>query len=141
MKTVYETFSPEETYELAYKMGKEAAGGEVYCLKGELGAGKTCFTKGFAKGMGIDDDITSPTFTIVNEYYGDINLYHFDAYRLSGEDELYDTGADEYFYSGGVCIIEWADNIKEAVPEGAIYISFFKDFAKGTAYRKLEVER
>lgn len=140
MKRIIETNSPGETYALAEEMGRKAVGGSIYCLDGELGAGKTCFVKGFAKGMGIEEDITSPTFTIVNEYEGDINLYHFDAYRLGDEDGLYDIGADEYFYSDGVCIIEWAQIIKNAVPKGAVWINIYKDISKGTDYRRVEVE-
>ncbi len=141
MKKTYETFSPEETYELAFEMGKKAAGGDIYCLDGELGAGKTCFAKGFARGMGICENITSPTFTIINEYEGDPALYHFDAYRLGDEEGLYAIGADEYFYKNGVCIIEWSDIIKTALPENAIKIRLFKDGIKGDGYRRIEVEQ
>ncbi|MCD8090241.1 MAG: tRNA (adenosine(37)-N6)-threonylcarbamoyltransferase complex ATPase subunit type 1 TsaE [Clostridiales bacterium] len=85
--------------------------------------------------------MTSPTFTIVNEYEGRLKLCHFDVYRLENEDELYDIGADEYFFGEGVCIIEWAEIVKEAIPRGAVWIRIFKDFEKGEDYRRVEVER
>ncbi|MCC8098266.1 MAG: tRNA (adenosine(37)-N6)-threonylcarbamoyltransferase complex ATPase subunit type 1 TsaE [Eubacterium sp.] len=141
MKTVYETHSGEETEKIGYEFGKNAKAGEIYCINGGLGAGKTCFTKGFAKGLGITDHITSPTFTIVNEYKGRIPLYHFDVYRLENEDELYDIGADEYFFGEGVCIIEWADIVKDAIPAGAVWIKILKDLEKDDNFRRIEAEK
>lgn len=98
-------------------LGNNLKSGDVICLNGDLGAGKTTLTKSIGKGMGIDDYITSPTFTIINEYYGKLNLYHFDTYRLETDMDVEYLGFDEYFYGDGVCIIEWADKIKEALPE------------------------
>ncbi|MCD8158999.1 MAG: tRNA (adenosine(37)-N6)-threonylcarbamoyltransferase complex ATPase subunit type 1 TsaE [Clostridiales bacterium] len=141
MKTVYETHSGEETEKIGFEFGKNAKAGEIYCINGDLGAGKTCFTKGFARGLGITDHITSPTFTIVNEYEGRLSLYHFDVYRLQDEDELYDIGADEYFFGDGVCIIEWAGIVKDAIPKGAVWIKILKDLEKDDNYRRIEEER
>ncbi|MCD7777064.1 MAG: tRNA (adenosine(37)-N6)-threonylcarbamoyltransferase complex ATPase subunit type 1 TsaE, partial [Clostridiales bacterium] len=98
-------------------------------------------TKGVARGLGIPEHITSPTFTIVNEYEGRLSLYHFDVYRLQDEDELYDIGADEYFFGDGVCIIEWADIVKDAIPKGAVWIKILKDLEKDDNYRRIEEER
>ena len=138
---VTETRSPEETYELGRKIGLQARPGQVYTLTGDLGVGKTVFTKGFAEGLGIDDDITSPTFTIVNEYHsGRIPFYHFDVYRIGDEDEMFDIGFDEYVDGDGVCLIEWAELIKGIIPENAVSIKITKDLSKGLDYRKIEVE-
>ncbi|RVU55054.1 tRNA (adenosine(37)-N6)-threonylcarbamoyltransferase complex ATPase subunit type 1 TsaE [Anaerosphaera multitolerans] len=107
----------EETKVFGIKLGKLLRPGDVICLNGDLGAGKTTLTKSIGEGMGIEDYITSPTFTIINEYYGPVNLYHFDTYRLETEEDIFYMGFDEYFYGDGVCIVEWADKIKEALPE------------------------
>ena len=99
---IKEVCSEEETRKLGVDMGKKAKSGEIYCLKGNLGVGKTVFTKGFAEGLGINEHITSPTFTIVNEYSsGRIPFYHFDVYRIGDPDEMYDIGCDEYFFGEG----------------------------------------
>ena len=104
---IKEVYSEKETRDFAYEMAQKAEVGQVYCLDGDLGVGKTVFTKGFAEGLGIDDDITSPTFTIVNEYHsGRIPFYHFDVYRIGDEDEMFDIGFDEYVDGNGVCLIE-----------------------------------
>lgn len=107
----------EETEKFGIFLGENLRPGDVLCLNGDLGAGKTTLTKSIAKGLGIDDYVTSPTFTIVNEYYGDINLYHIDTYRLDDKIDVEYLGFDEYFYSDGVTIVEWADKIKDALPE------------------------
>lgn len=117
---IYETQSEEETFTLGENIGRKAKAGDIYCLSGELGTGKTYLSKGIAKGLEVNDIITSPTFTIVNEYMGRLPLYHFDVYRLEDEDELYGIGADEYFFGEGVCIIEWAELVKGAVPKNAV---------------------
>lgn len=103
--------------ELGIKLGSLLKSGDVICLNGTLGAGKTTLTKSIAKGMGICDYITSPTFTIINEYYGNLNLYHFDTYRLDNLTEASYLYFDEYFYGKGVCVIEWANKIKDILPE------------------------
>lgn len=107
----------EETEKFGIFLGENLRPGDVVCLNGDLGAGKTTLTKSIAKGLGIDDYVTSPTFTIVNEYYGDINLYHIDTYRLDDKIDVEYLGFDEYFYSDGVTIVEWADKIRDALPE------------------------
>lgn len=107
----------EETKKLGFKLGTLLKSKDVVCLNGDLGAGKTTLTKSIGEGMGIKDYITSPTFTIVNEYYSDLNLYHFDTYRLEGDLDVFYLGFDEYFYGDGVCIVEWANRIKDFLPE------------------------
>lgn len=118
-------------------MAQKAEVGQVYCLDGDLGVGKTVFTKGFAEGLGIDDDITSPTFTIVNEYHsGRIPFYHFDVYRIGDEDEMFDIGFDEYVDGDGVCLIEWAELIKGIIPENTVSLKSLK-----TCQRDLTIEK
>ena len=134
-----EVFSEQETYDFAYSLAQNAKSGDIYCLCGDLGVGKTVFTKGFAKGLGIDEHITSPTFTIVNEYAGSLPLYHFDVYRIADPDEMYDIGFDEYIFGESVCLIEWANLIEELIPENAKWINISKDLEKGLDYRKIEV--
>lgn len=139
---ITETRSSKETYELGYNMGENARAGDVYCLDGDLGVGKTVFTQGFAKGLGINEPINSPTFTIVQEYHdGRLPLYHFDVYRIGDITEMDEIGYEEYFYSEGVCLIEWGDLISEIMPENATYIKISKDLSKGFDYRKIEVTK
>ncbi|MDU7114462.1 MAG: tRNA (adenosine(37)-N6)-threonylcarbamoyltransferase complex ATPase subunit type 1 TsaE [Peptoniphilus harei] len=113
----------EETEKFGRFLGENLNPGDVLCLNGDLGAGKTTLTKSIALGLGIEDYVTSPTFTIVNEYYGKTNLYHIDTYRLDDKVDVDYLGFDEYFYSDGVIIVEWADKIKEALPEEYIEIN------------------
>lgn len=110
----YISKSVEDTYALARKIAERLKGGEVILLNGNLGAGKTTFTKGLAKALGIDEVVTSPTFTFMKEYKGRLSLYHFDMYRAEDEDELYELGLNDYLYADGVCVIEW--NKFESVP-------------------------
>ena len=139
---ITETRSSKETHELGYNMGKNARAGDVYCLDGDLGVGKTVFTQGFAKGLGINEPINSPTFTIVQEYHdGRLPLYHFDVYRIGDITEMDEIGYEEYFYSEGVCLIEWGNLISEIMPENATYIKISKDLSKGFDYRKIEVTK
>ena len=125
-----ETYSPADTQALGEKLGQEAKAGQVYCLNGDLGVGKTVFTTGFAKGLGIEEHITSPTFTIINEYEGRLPLYHFDVYRIADEDEMEYTGYEDYFYGQGVCLVEWAELVKGLIPEDAIWITVEKDYTQ-----------
>lgn len=107
----------KETEKFGIFLGENLKPGDVVCLNGDLGAGKTTLTKSIAKGLGIDDYVTSPTFTIVNEYYGKTDLYHIDTYRLDEKIDVDYLGFDEYFYSDGVTIVEWAEKIRDALPE------------------------
>lgn len=113
-----------ETQKFGHKLAANLKPGTVIALVGDLGTGKTALTKAIAEGMGIDDVITSPTFNIVKEYNsGRIPLYHFDVYRISDVDEMYELGYEEYFYGEGICIVEWADIIEEIIPENALRIN------------------
>ncbi|MBR1737138.1 MAG: tRNA (adenosine(37)-N6)-threonylcarbamoyltransferase complex ATPase subunit type 1 TsaE [Firmicutes bacterium] len=139
---IKEVFSAEETEKIGFDTGKNAKKGDIYCLSGDLGVGKTVFTKGFAKGLGIEEHITSPTFTIVNEYEnGGNKFYHFDVYRINDIEEMYDIGYEEYFYGEGICLIEWAEMIEELIPENAVWIEIKKDIEKGLDYRIIEVKK
>ena len=134
--------SRAETFAFGEKLGREAKPGEVYCLSGDLGAGKTVFSQGFAKGLGVEEDVTSPTFTIMNVYEGGrLPLYHFDMYRLSDGSELEAIGAEEYFYGEGVCLIEWPENIEGYLPEKAVKIRVEKDAGRGEEYRNIIIAR
>lgn len=113
----------EKTKVFGEFLGSILKPGNVICLNGDLGTGKTTMSKSIGLGMGISDYITSPTFTIINEYYGKLNLYHFDTYRLTDDADVEYLGFDEYFYGDGVCIIEWADRIKDALPEDYLNIN------------------
>ena len=117
------TNSPQETMKLGFKLGQRLKKGDIINLNGDLGAGKTHLVKGIAKALKIDEDITSPTFTIVNEYYGEIPLYHFDVYRINDIYELYEIGFEEYIYGDGVSIIEWGNLIIDILPDDIININ------------------
>ncbi len=121
------TNSPDETFALGKKVGRLVKPGMVICLSGEMGAGKTAITQGIVEGAGVEDYVTSPTYTIVNEYRGRIPIYHFDVFRIEDMEELYEIGFDEYLYGEGVVIIEWASYIKEILPQEYLWISIKKD--------------
>ena len=131
--------SAAETYEYARGLAAQAAPGMVYALDGELGAGKTVFAKGFAAGLGVEADVTSPTFAIVNEYEGRLPLYHFDVYRIASIDEMEDTGCEDYFYGKGVCLVEWADMIAPLLPEGTVFVRLARDAAEDANFRRITV--
>lgn len=116
----------KEVDEFGIKLGLLLKSGDVLCLNGDLGAGKTTLTKSIGLGLGVEDYITSPTFTLINEYYGNLNLYHFDVYRLENTEELYDLGFDDYFYGNGVSIIEWAEKIENMLPKERLIINIEK---------------
>lgn len=138
---IYETNSEKETFELGKNLGEQAKAGQIFCLNGDLGVGKTVFTQGFAKGLGIEENVNSPTFTIIQVYEeGRIPLYHFDVYRIGDPEEMYEIGYEEYFFGEGVCLIEWSKLIDELIPEGAINIEIDKNLEKGLDYRKITVE-
>ena len=134
----FESFSTDDTQKIAKNLAENAQAGHIYALDGELGAGKTAFSKGFAKGLGIVRDISSPTFAIINEYTcGRLPLYHFDVYRLQSSDDFFDAGLDDYFYAGGVSLIEWSQIVKDALPPHTTYIKIEKDFEKGENFRRV----
>lgn len=136
-----ETFSPEETHALGMQLGKQAKPGQIYCLDGDLGAGKTVFTQGFAEGLGIDGPVSSPTFTIVQQYEeGRIPLYHFDVYRIGDISEMDEIGYEDCFYGEGICLIEWSRLISEILPEQVIRIRIEKDPRRGFDYRRITIE-
>ena len=139
---IYETLSPEETLEVGKELGKASVAGQVYALVGDLGVGKTVFTKGFAEGLGIEEAVNSPTFTILQIYdEGRIPLYHFDVYRIEEPEEMEEIGFEEYIEGDGVCLIEWAGRIADILPENIIVIRIEKDLGKGLDYRKITVSR
>ncbi len=138
---VYSSNSPEETMSTGKMLGLKAEKGQVFCLVGDLGVGKTIFTKGFALGLQIDEHITSPTFTIVNEYEGPrLPFYHFDVYRIQDLEEMDEIGYEDYFFGEGVTFIEWANYIEDLIPEEALWIYIEKDLSKGVDYRKITIQ-
>ncbi len=138
---ITETFSEKETRELGERLGKEAVPGSVYTLTGDLGTGKTVFTQGFARGLGIREHVNSPTFTIVQEYNeGRLPFYHFDVYRIGDIEEMDEIGYEDYFYGDGVCLIEWAELVEELLPSQRTAVRIEKDLEKGFDYRKITVE-
>ena len=137
----FETFSPEETLELGRKFGREAQPGEVYTLVGDLGVGKTVCTQGIGHGLGIEELICSPAFTIVQVYEeGRMPFYHFDVYRIGDIEEMDEIGYEDYVYGEGVCLIEWANLIEEILPDHYQKITIRKDLEKGFDYREIEME-
>lgn len=138
---IFESYSYEDTIGIAAEIANTFTGGEFVAMYGDLGAGKTAFVQGIAKALGITNHVTSPTFTIVNEYEGRLPLYHFDVYRISDPDEMYEIGYEEYVDSNGVCIIEWAELIEDLFPQEYIKITILKDENKGFDYRKIILEK
>ena len=137
MKHIYQTKSPEQTEAVGQALGKVLKAGTVLAYRGDLGAGKTAFTRGLAAGLGAADKVTSPTYTIVNEYLsGRLPLFHFDMYRLLSADELWDIGWEDYLLRGGVCAVEWSENVEEAM-EDAIRVTIEK---LGEDSRRITVE-
>lgn len=138
---VIETGNAGETFDVGKKLGNEALPGSIFCLIGDLGVGKTVFTQGFAAGLGIEEPINSPTFTIVQEYKeGRIPLYHFDVYRIGDVTEMDEIGYEEYFFADGACLVEWGDTIEELMPENTVYITIEKCLEKGLDYRKITID-
>lgn len=136
-----ETFGADETFELGRSLGERVQPGTVISLIGDLGVGKTVFTQGFAKGLGIKEHINSPTFTIVQVYdEGRMPFYHFDVYRIGDVSEMDEIGYEDYFYGDGVCLIEWANLIEEIMPDKHGVITILKDLQKGFDYRKIIIE-
>ena len=137
---VIETRSPEETFALGKKIGEMARPGEIYTLTGDLGVGKTVFTQGVAAGLGITEPVSSPTFTIIQEYdSGRLPFYHFDVYRIGDIEEMDEIGYDDYFFGQGICLIEWANLIEDILPENRREIVIEKDLEKGFDYRRITI--
>ena len=140
MKREIETGTPEETFDLGFKLGQEAEAGQVYCLEGDLGVGKTVFAQGFAKGLGIAEAVNSPTFTILQSYEeGRLPFYHFDVYRIADVEEMDEIGYEDCFYGDGVSLVEWPGRIREIIPENAVWISIEKNVERGFDYRRITV--
>ena len=138
---IIETRSPEETFELGKKIGEAAKPGQVYTLNGDLGVGKTVFAQGVAAGLGITEPVSSPTFTIVQVYEeGRLPFYHFDVYRIGDIEEMEEIGYDDYFFGEGICLIEWAELIRDILPEKRIEITIEKDLTQGFDYRRITVQ-
>lgn len=132
------TNSSKETYEFAFELAKDAKPGDIICLDGDLGVGKTVFTQGFAAGLGIAGPVNSPTFTILQIYEeGRLPLYHFDVYRIGSSDEMDELGYEEYFFGEGVCLIEWSTIISDIIPDEAKRVVIEKDLEQGFDYRKI----
>ncbi|MCM1104758.1 MAG: tRNA (adenosine(37)-N6)-threonylcarbamoyltransferase complex ATPase subunit type 1 TsaE [Clostridium sp.] len=137
---IYETFCAEETFAIGRRLGERAAAGQIYTLNGELGVGKTVFTQGFAAGLSVPEPVNSPTFTIVQVYdTGRLPLYHFDAYRIGDAAEMDEIGYEDYFFGDGVCLIEWAERIREIIPAEAAVITIEKQPARGADYRRITI--
>ncbi len=140
-ETIIESFSPEDTKKLGVELGQNAKPGEVYTLLGDLGVGKTVLTQGIAEGLGIEEAICSPTFTIVQVYEeGRMPFYHFDVYRIGDIEEMDEIGYEDYFYGDGLTMIEWANLIEEILPPRRKDITIEKDLEKGFDYRKITIK-
>ena len=139
---IFESHSEQETFDFAKGLAEQSQKGDIYALTGDLGVGKTAFTKGFAEGLGITEPIVSPTFTFVQIYEeGRLPLYHFDVYRISDISEMDEIGYEDCFFGEGVSIMEWADLVDELIPEDAYRVSIKKDLTKGVDYRRTEIDR
>lgn len=138
----YSSFGPEDTLKIARELGQKVHARNVICLIGDLGVGKTLFSKGIAEGLGIEENVSSPTFTIVQEYNdGRLPLYHFDVYRIEDSEEMEEVGFSDMIYGEGVCLIEWADMILDILPEHYINVRIEKDLKKGFDYRRIIIEK
>ncbi|MBR4721249.1 MAG: tRNA (adenosine(37)-N6)-threonylcarbamoyltransferase complex ATPase subunit type 1 TsaE [Clostridia bacterium] len=138
---IYKSYSRKETENVAKAFAKTLKKGDVVCINGDLGSGKTAFTEGIARGMGITDIVSSPTFTIVNCYSGDVPLYHFDVYRISDSSEMYDIGFDEYISGDGVAVIEWAEIISDILPDERYDITITKNLDIHDDFREITIEK
>ncbi len=138
---VVDSFTAQDTYALGEKIASKAYKGQIFCLNGDLGVGKTVFTQGFATGLGITEPISSPTFTIVQVYEeGRLPLYHFDVYRIGDISEMEEIGYEDYFFGDGVCLVEWATLIRELLPEKVTVITIEKDLDRGFEYRRITID-
>ena len=135
----YISNSAQETEALGERLAARLRPGDVIAYTGDLGAGKTAFTRGLARGLDCRDRVTSPTFTIVNEYQGRIPLFHFDMYRLNGSEDLFDIGWEDYLSRGGVCAVEWSEQVADALPEGTVYVTLTRH-PEHDGWRSITVE-
>ena len=141
MQKTIDSFGEDDTRSLAADIARESKKGDVYALIGDLGVGKTAFAKGFAEGLGIDEPIVSPTFTVVHSYEGGrMPLYHFDVYRIGDVSEMDEIGYEDCFYGDGVSLMEWADLVEPILPDDVIRITIEKDLSKGIDYRRISIE-
>lgn len=138
---IYKSNSVKETENIAAAFAKTLNGGDVICLNGDLGVGKTAFVQGLAKGLGVTEYVSSPTFTIVNCYSGRLPVYHFDVYRINDADEMYEIGYEEYVYGGGVSVIEWPELISDILPDKRYDITITKNLEMHEDYREILVEK
>lgn len=136
----YISNSCSDTQKIAYDFAGSLKEGDVICMYGDMGVGKTAFVQGLAKGLGINEPITSPTFTIVNEYYGRLTLYHFDVYRIADPDEMYEIGYEEYVYGSGVSVIEWPQLIDDILPDKHYNVTIEKNYNEHDDYRLIKIE-
>ena len=140
-KVCKESFRAEDTYNIGKEIAKLAKPGEIYCLYGDLGTGKTVFSQGFGAGLGIEEPISSPTFTILKEYdEGRPPFYHFDVYRIGSEDEMEEIGYFDKIDGDGVCLIEWAELIRDILPQTYYKVTIEKDLERGFDYRSITIE-
>lgn len=138
---IRETYCAKETFALGRQIGEAARPGTIIALEGDLGVGKTVFTQGVARGLGISEPVNSPTFTIVQVYEGGrLPFYHFDVYRISDVEEMEEIGYEDCFYAEGVCLVEWANLIQELIPADRCLVRIEKDLQKGFDYRRITVE-
>ena len=135
----YLTHNEIETEALGETLARRLGPGDVGAYRGDLGAGKTAFTRGLARGLGCTGRVTSPTFTVVNEYEGRLPLFHFDLYRLEGEDALYDVGWEDYLDRGGVCAVEWSERAEAALPRETVWVSI-RRCAESGDWRRITIE-
>ena len=135
----YLTHNEIETEALGETLARRLGPGDVVAYRGDLGAGKTAFTRGLARGLGCTGRVTSPTFTVVNEYEGRLPLFHFDLYRLEGEDALYDVGWEDYLDRGGVCAVEWSERAEAALPRETVWVSI-RRCAESGDWRRITIE-
>lgn len=138
---LFKSFSPEETGIIAEEFAKSLKSGDVICISGDLGVGKTAFVQGLARGLGVSEYVSSPTFTIVNTYDGNITLNHFDVYRISDSEEMFEIGFEEYLFGDGVSVIEWPELIVDILPEKRYDIVITKNLDIELDYREISIEK
>lgn len=139
VQCTFRTNSPDETQQIASNLARFIKPGDVLAFYGDLASGKTTFIQGFGQQLNAIEPINSPTFTLINEYNGDIKIYHFDCYRLNSSDELFDIGYEEYFYGDGVTVVEWAEKVEEVIPKDAFQL-YFKHLFNAEESREITIE-